>query len=169
MKNLERPDSQKLILSEETYNRVTQIIQDLKNSTGSECVIFCESNGYPVTHVGDTKGLELSVISSLAAGNFSATSKMASMLGENSTFKYMFHEGEHSNLYLSNVGFDFILLVIFDVEVALGMIRIYTKKSIEALQEALQSAKEEEDKSKQYLDVEFKTLLSDELNRSLKF
>lgn len=162
-------NSQKLILSEDIYNQVTKIIQGLATNTGAESVIFCESNGYPVTFVGDTKGLDISVISSLAASNFSATAKMASLLGERGSFKYLFQEGEHSNLYISNVGFNFILLVIFDVDVALGMIRIYTRKAIESLHTVLESAKDAEVETKEFLDMEFKTLLGEELNRSLKF
>jgi hypothetical protein len=93
---------------------------------------------------------------------------MASMLGESDSFKFLFHEGEHSNMYLSNVGFNFVLLVIFDSDVALGIIRIYTKKAIEALTRLLGSIKEEEKKTKELFDLEFKTLLSEELSRSLK-
>ena len=36
-------------------------------------------------------------------------------------------------LYLSNVGYNFFLVVVFDVSVTLGLIRIYTKKAIEDL------------------------------------
>ncbi|MFQ5648607.1 MAG: roadblock/LC7 domain-containing protein [bacterium] len=169
MDTFDRDDGQKLILSEDIYNQVTQFIADLAANTGADCIIFCESNGYPVTHVGDTKGLELPVISSLAASNFSATAKMASLLGEKNAFKYLFHEGEQTNLYISNVGFNFLLLVLFDIQVALGMIRIYTRKTIESLNHILHTVKEDEDKSKQFLDVEFKDLLNEELNRSLKF
>ncbi len=72
------------------------------------------------------------------------------------------------NLYLSNMEFDYILLVIFKVDVALGMIRIFTNKAIEALNKLLLSAKEEDEKSGKFLDLEFKTLLNEELGRSLK-
>ena len=48
------------------------------------------------------------------------------------------------------------------------MVRIYTKKAIESLSEMLENAKQEEEESKEFLDMEFKTLLSEELNRSLK-
>jgi len=161
-------NGQQLILSEELYLKISKLVEKLTISTGAEYIIFCESNGYPVTHSGDIKEMDLPTISSLAAGNFSATAKMASMLGENGRFKYLFHEGENQNLYISNVGFNFLLVVVFKVEVALGMVRIYTKKAIESLNDMLESAKQEEEESKEFLDMEFKTLLSEELNRSLK-
>lgn len=161
-------NGQQLILSEELYLKISKLVEKLTISTGAEYIIFCEANGYPVTHFGDIKEADLPAISSLSAGNFSATAQMASMLGENGSFKYLFHEGEDQNLYISNVGFNFLLIVVFKVEVALGMVRIYTKKAIESLGEMLENAKQEEKESKEFLDLEFKTLLSEELNRSLK-
>lgn len=168
--NLSAPQNgQQLILSENIYNGITEIIQNLAINTGAKSVVFCESNGYAVTQVGNLKGLDLPAIASLAANNFAATSKMADMLGERGSFKYLYHEGEHTNLYISNIGFSFILIIIFEVDVALGMVRIYTKKTIESMMELIRTAKEEEDNAKEVLDKEFKSLLSAELDRSLKF
>ncbi len=161
-------NGQQLILSEELYLKISKLVEKLTTSTGAEYIVFCEVNGYPVTHFGDIKEVDLPTISSLAAGNFSATAQMASMLGENDSFKYLFHEGEEQNLYISNVGFNFLLIVVFRVEVALGMVRIYTKKAIASLGEILENANQEEKESKEFLDLEFKTLLSEELSRSLK-
>jgi predicted regulator of Ras-like GTPase activity (Roadblock/LC7/MglB family) len=161
-------NGKQLILSEEVYNGISKVLDELAASTRADLIVFCESNGYPVVHKGSVDNLDLPIVSSLAANNFSATAKLAAMLGENDAFKFLFHEGEHTNMYLSNVGFNFILLVIFDVEVALGIIRIYTKKAIDALTKLLNSVKDDEKNTKELFDLEFKTLLSEELSRSLK-
>ncbi len=160
---------QQLILSEEVFNSIRSAINDLSANTGAKHVIFSETNGYPVTYVGDVKGLDLPAIASLAAGNFSATAKMASMLGEAGSFRYLYHEGEAHNIYISSVGFNFILVVIFDSNVALGMVRIFTRKAIEKLTDILRTAKFEEEKSREFLDAEFKALLNEELDKSLPF
>lgn len=167
MDSTNRQNGQQLILSEDVYEQISKILDELIGKTRAQAIVFCDANGYPVTQKGDLKGLDLASVSALAANNFSATAKMASMLGENGSFKFLFHEGENTNIYLSNVGFDFILFVIFDVKVALGMVRIFTNKAIEALQTLLQTAQEEEKQTKNFLDLEFKSLLDDELNRSL--
>jgi len=159
---------QQLVLSEKIYHDVQGIVDDLYAKIHPEAIVFAESNGYPVTSKGDLDNIDLPGIATLAANNFSATAKIASMIGEEDSFKYLYHEGAHTNIYLSNVGFNFILLVIFDAGIALGMVRVYTKKAIEALSKLLETAYEEEDKSKEFIDLEFKTLLSEELNRSLK-
>ena len=158
---------QPLVLTEEIYNGVAQILDDLQAKTGAKMIIFCETNGYPVVNKGEIKGVDLQTISTLAANNFSATAKIASMLNEPDSFKFLFHEGEKSNIYLSNVGYNFVLVVIFDVDVTLGMVRIFTKKAIENLNTLLKSAKDQDEDSSSFIDVEFKNLLNDELNRSL--
>lgn len=168
MESANKGNGQQLIISEDIYNGVAKILDELAKKTSAETIVFCESNGYPVTYTGEIKKIDLQGMSSLAANNFSATAQMASMIGEKGSFKFLFHEGEHSNIYLSNVGFNFILMVIFGHNVALGMIRIYTKKAIEELAKLLKTAQEEDEKSKEFLDLEFKTLLGEELNRSLK-
>lgn len=159
---------QQLILSEKIYNEVVKVIGDLYSNIHPQVIVFAESNGYPITYKGDLQNIDLPSIATLSANNFSATAKMASIIGEKDSFRYLYHEGEKTNVYLSNVGFNFILVVVFDAKIALGMVRVYTKKAIEALASLLQSAKEEEEKTSEFVDLEFKTLLSEELNRSLK-
>ena len=160
---------QQLILSEDIFNSIRDAIKDLSAKTGAKNIIFAESNGYPVTYVGDFKGIDLPGLAALAAGNFSATAKMASMLGQEGRFRFMYHEGENRNIYISDVGSNFILVVVFEPDIALGMVRIYTRKALNLLTSILESAKVEEDKSREYLDAEFKALLSEELDKSLPF
>lgn len=168
MEVVKKENAQNFILSEEVFNGVSKILDELALKTQAEVIVFCDTNGYPVTHTGNIPGLDFWAVSSLAANNFSATAEMATMIGEPGSFKFLLHEGKRVNIYISNVGFNFILLVIFKVNVAIGMIRIFTNKAIEALNQLLQSAQEEEEKSKEFMDLEFKNLLSKELDRSLK-
>ena len=169
MQPIEKQEKEQLILSEEVYNKINDVVSNLYENTNVDCVVFCESNGYPVSHKGEFKQIDMSAISALAAANFSATAEMASMIGEEDSFKYLFHEGEHRNIYLSNVDYNFLLLIIFDVKVTLGMVRIFTKKAMKDLDGLLKSAKEEGDESKEFVDLQFKSLLNEEINRTLKF
>ena len=168
MELAKRKNGQHFMLSEEVYHGITKVLDELAANTRADVIVFCDTNGYPITHKGSAPWMDLSAISSLAANNFSATAEIASMIGETGSFKFLFHEGKNMNLYLSNMEFDYILLVIFKVDVALGMIRIFTNKAIEALNKLLLSAKEEDEKSAKFLDLQFKTLLNEELGRSLK-
>ena len=105
----------------------------------------------------------------LAAGGFSATAEIAKLIGEKKQFKSIFHEGENHNVYFSNVGDNFLLVLIFDSQTALGMIRIYTKRAIDSLNELIYQVKEDEQKATQFVDVDFNKYLNEELDKAFNF
>ena len=84
-------------------------------------------------------------------------------------FKFIFHEGEKFNAYLSNVGDDFLLILIFDTQTSLGMIRIYTKRAIDSLSKVLENSKEKEESSTSFVDVDFNKYLNEELDKAFNF
>jgi len=88
------------------------------------------------------------------------------MIGEKQQFKFVFHEGENMNMYTCNVGDSFLLVVVFEVSIALGMIRIFTARSIRALEGLLAQNQEVDEKASEFLDIEFSTLLNQELDKS---
>jgi predicted regulator of Ras-like GTPase activity (Roadblock/LC7/MglB family) len=164
-----RNDSNRpFMLSATTYNRISDILADLAAKTRAEAIIFCDTNGNTVTYRGQILGLKLSTLSALAAGNFSATREMAKLIDEPSTFRFLLLEGDRRNIYLSNVGHNFLLVTVFDKEVALGMVRVCSNRAIDDLKEVLDNAKAQEDKTPEFLDAEFRSLLSQELDLKLK-
>ncbi len=112
--------------------------------------------------------MNTTVLSALAASDFAATAEMAKLVGEEAKFKLLFHEGEKRNVYLSNVGDYFFLVVVFDVNVTLGLIRIYTKKAIQSLQDILEAESTEEISPKDIIDSDFSSLLGDALDETFK-
>ncbi|MGH7493637.1 MAG: roadblock/LC7 domain-containing protein [bacterium] len=165
MQLAERP-SQQFMLSTATFNKINDILRELVVSTRSDFALFCDLNGNPITHHGKNLTTDLSGLAALAAGDFAATREIARVIGERDGFKFIFQEGERRNIYLCNVGFDFLLGVIFEKNVALGLIRIFANKTVEHLKKVLENAAEAEDKASEFLDVEFGMLLGKELDRS---
>jgi predicted regulator of Ras-like GTPase activity (Roadblock/LC7/MglB family) len=112
--------------------------------------------------------MNTTVLSALAASDFAATAEMAKLVGEEAKFKLLFHEGEKRNVYLSNVGDYFFLVVVFDVNVTLGLIRIYTKKAIQNLSEILEEESDGGESQKDMIDSDFSSLLGDALDETFK-
>jgi predicted regulator of Ras-like GTPase activity (Roadblock/LC7/MglB family) len=161
-KNLPKSD---FMLSTETYNEITDVLKELERSTRADLAIFCESNGVTVTYVGNPDQLNLAGFSSLNAANYAATREMAKMLGEKSAFKFLFLEGENNNIYICDIGFEFLLSITFSKTVALGMVRIYANRAVKKLKNILEKAKQSEDRiTDQVLDDEFSTLLDKALD-----
>ena len=125
-------------------------------------------SGQLISQRGNTENMNTTVLSALAASDFAATAEMAKLVGEEAKFKLLFHEGEKRNVYLSNVGDYFFLVVVFDVNVTLGLIRIYTKKAIQSLQQILEEEGGETEKEKDMIDSDFSSLLGDALDETFK-
>ncbi len=166
MLQLAEKSTEQFMLSTETFNQVNEILRELVTSTRSDFALFCDANGNPITHHGKQHVVNLSGLSALAAGNFAATSEMARVVGEKDGFKFIFQEGERRNLFLCNVGFNFLLAIIFDKAVALGLVRIFANKAVESLKQVLDKAAKAEEKASDFIDSEFGLLLGKELDRS---
>lgn len=162
-------NGQSIVLSGEMYKAISEILSELASKTRARTIIFSDMNGHPITQRGTSADISISNMSALAAGGFSATAEIAKLIGEKKQFKFIFHEGENHNVYFSNVGDNFLLILIFDSQTALGMIRIYTKRAIDSLNELIYQAKEDEQKVTQFVDVDFNKYLNEELDKAFNF
>lgn len=161
-------NGQPIVLSGEMYKAISEILSELASKTRARTIIFSDLNGHPITQRGTAGDINITNMSALAAGGFSATAEIAKIIGERKQFKYLFHEGEKHNVYLSNVGDNFLLVLIFNAQTALGMIRIYTRRAIDALSDLINSAKTEEQKATQFVDIDFNKYLNEELDKAFK-
>ena len=166
MESIGKNVAKKLMLSNSSYNDIGNVLLDLIKKTNSKIAIFADIDGYPIVHRGQVDDIQISAITALAASSFSATAEMAKMLGEKDRFQYLYHEGERANLYLCTVKEGYFLIVAFDSSVALGMIRIFTNLTVTKLNNMLQELKIEGKETVEFLNQEFSSLLSEELNKS---
>ena len=160
--------SRQVILNGKQYEIITKVLSELAAKTKASAILFADMSGQLISQRGNVEEMNTTVLSALAASDFAATSEMAKLVGEEAKFKLLFHEGEKRNVYLSNVGDDFFLVVVFDVSVTLGLIRIYTKKAIEDLTTALEEEAGSEAGEENMIDSDFSTLLGNALDDSFK-
>lgn len=160
--------SRQIILNGNQYEGITKTLSELAVKTKASAILFADMSGQLISQRGNTEDMNTTVLSALAASDFAATAEMAKLVGEDAKFKLLFHEGEKRNVYLSNVGESFFLVVVFDVSVTLGLIRIYTKKAIQGLNQILEEEASDDIDSKDMIDSDFSTLLGDALDESFK-
>ncbi|MGD9487088.1 MAG: roadblock/LC7 domain-containing protein [Calditrichaceae bacterium] len=160
--------SRQVILNGKQYDGITKVLSELANKTKASAILFADMSGQLISQRGNTEDMNTTVLSALAASDFAATSEMAKLVGEEAKFKLLFHEGEKRNVYLSNVGDNFFLVVVFDVSVTLGLIRIYTKKAIEDLISMLEDQSGDDSEDSNIIDSDFSTLLGDALDDTFK-
>lgn len=159
--------SRQVILNGRQFDGITKVLSELASKTKASAILFADMSGQLIAQRGNTDSMNTTVLSALAASDFAATAEMAKLVGEDAKFKLLFHEGEKRNVYLSNVGDNFFLVVVFDVSVTLGLIRIYTKKAIQNLLNLFDDDSGDEAQD-DLIDDDFSSLLGDALDESFK-
>jgi predicted regulator of Ras-like GTPase activity (Roadblock/LC7/MglB family) len=163
-------DGSKIItFSADQYEGVKKYLGELYSKTRAKVVLFADMAGQIICERGDTAEMNTTVLAALAAGDFAATAEIAKLVGEGDRFKLHLHEGETKNVYLTNVGDQFFLIIIFDANVALGMVRVYTKKAVESILVVVEEAANTEGLSEaDIIDEDFGNLLAQELDGAFR-
>src|SRR5436190_10514511 len=117
-----------LVMYEEEYQQIKDTLQRLQVDSNSKIVFLVDKNGQQIAAHGDMRGVDATSLASLTAGNVAATDGLAKLIGEKE-FSILFHEGERDNIHISIVAQRVILVVIFDNQSSLGLVRLRVKKA----------------------------------------
>lgn len=123
-----------LVMFEEEFNQLQELISRLQVDASSKVVFLVDKNGQQIASAGDVRSIDATSLASLTAGNVAATDGLAKLIGEKE-FSLLFHEGEKDNLHISIVGKRGILVVIFDQNSSLALVRLRVKKASRDLME----------------------------------
>ena len=100
-------------------------------------VIFIDLAGNAIAkHDNGKSQLDSTAFAALAAGNFAAVDAMAKLVGE-TEFSLLFHKGEKASIHFSKVTEDTILIVMFNKELSLGLVRLKVAETIEEINKTL--------------------------------
>ena len=130
-----------LVMFEEEYKQLQEIISRLQADSSSKVVFLVDKNGQQIAASGDVRSIDATSLASLTAGNVAATDGLAKLIGEKE-FTLLFHEGEKDNLHISIVGKRGILVVIFDMNSSLALVRLRVKKASRDLQEIFEKVEQ---------------------------
>jgi predicted regulator of Ras-like GTPase activity (Roadblock/LC7/MglB family) len=117
-----------MIMYEEEYQRIKAIIAKLRIEANAKLIFLVDKNGQQIAAQGDLENFDATSLASLTAGNVAATDGLAKLIGEKE-FSILFHEGERDNIHISIVAQRVILVVIFDNQSSLGLVRLRVKKA----------------------------------------
>jgi predicted regulator of Ras-like GTPase activity (Roadblock/LC7/MglB family) len=119
-----------LALGGEQLDNIYYTMKSSLIEIGVETVLLLDTAGNVITSVDDgSERHDVYSLAALAAANFSAMRSMAKIAGEEE-FSLLFHRGQKENIYLSAVSDDFLLFIIFNNEMPLGLLRLKVAKVI---------------------------------------
>jgi len=101
--------------------------------------------GQLLVHVGRTEGVESSTLLALLSGGFVTSAEIARQYGNGESINLHFHEGSRYEVYSANVGDGLFIAIIYDRHVQtsrIGMVWLYTRRTIEELLSIISSLKD---------------------------
>jgi predicted regulator of Ras-like GTPase activity (Roadblock/LC7/MglB family) len=121
-----------MVMYEEEFNQIQTVVDRLVREANAKVVFIVDKNGQLISAAGDVDNIDTTSLASLTAGNIAATGGIAKLLRENE-FGTQFHEGENANIHIQLVGNRVILVVIFDSNSSLGLVRLRVRKATDEL------------------------------------
>lgn len=150
------------VLYEKELQTLNQKLTDLLRNTKSIVALIVDDSGQLIASQGTIESLDPTLLGTLAAGNFGATSELAKLIGE-TEFTLVFHQGEKENIHITSIEDKGILVIIFDNKVPIGLVRMYAQKAIKNFVPILEKTLTE--KAKQEKDTKQKIPTKDELDK----
>jgi len=158
----------RMVFSETAYSKIALILSELLKRSQARLAVFADMNGYPIVHRGNINPQSLSTLTALAAGSFAAGNEIARLINNEPRFRYLYQEGGRYSTYSCSMGEDYFLIVLFDNQVALGLVRLLTHHALVRISGYIQELRRATDQAKNFLDFEFRDLLSKQLDDKLK-
>lgn len=124
------------VLLESDQQRLQELVERLHRDANALAVLLLNRDGQEMARAGQTTGLDITSLSSLFAGNVAATSEIAKLLKEKE-FEGQFHEGSTCSIHLSVVAHRAILVVLFNQQSSLGLVRLRVRRATEDMARVL--------------------------------
>jgi predicted regulator of Ras-like GTPase activity (Roadblock/LC7/MglB family) len=157
-----------MVMYEEEYEKIKAILAKLRADANAKMVFLVDKNGQQIAAQGDIGNLDTTSLASLTAGNVAATDGLARLIGEKE-FPVLSHEGERDNIHISVVSGRLILVVIFDEQSSLGLVRLRVKRASaelgETLERILNKVEREKDSFPGGLKTTFAEITDEDIDR----
>jgi predicted regulator of Ras-like GTPase activity (Roadblock/LC7/MglB family) len=130
-------------MTEKSHAQIESLLADLLVRAEGNAVFLCDRGGNILGQSSTNLYSSEENMAALAAGSFYATRELARILGE-PEFHCVFHQGDRASLYMQSTSYDLLVLVIFGAESNPGLVRLYASSSVQALDDMMNNAENEE-------------------------
>lgn len=142
-----------------------ELAGELDKKTQAIFIMITDTAGQPILQRGSLDKKKLLSLGSLIAGDLAASQETARMVGQYESYQLILREGMESNLFISEIGNELILLCIVPTRTPLGWARLLVKETAKLIAEIIKTPESELESLDIGLDEEkLAELYSDSLN-----
>ena len=117
-----------MVITESDHQRFSDVLEKLATGSNAKLAFLLDKAGQQIAVAGRLADVDTTSLASLTAGNVAATEGVAQLIGERE-FTTLFHEGNRENMHISLVNNRVILLVVFDEQSSLGLVRLRSSRT----------------------------------------
>ena len=136
------PQLTSFVVSLEETASIEECLQELMTEVKASYIMLIERSGQTIAYKTDESEEGKRVLGALLAGSFASSREIARVLGERD-FRTLIQQGKHENICAEISGEAWILAVIYPPPTTLGMVQVYTKRSVKKLAEILERVKKQ--------------------------
>jgi predicted regulator of Ras-like GTPase activity (Roadblock/LC7/MglB family) len=130
-------------LIEEDIQRFGVVLQELLKHTEASTALIIDKGGFLITSQGNSDEFDLTTIAALASGAFMANQTIANLVHE-TNFNSVYQQGERYSIFATCAGEETILVVIFEADKSVGVVKYFAEPVVEKIVEQLKAAYERE-------------------------
>jgi predicted regulator of Ras-like GTPase activity (Roadblock/LC7/MglB family) len=128
-------------LIEEDIQRFGVVLQELLKHTEASTALIIDKGGFLITSQGNSDEFDLTTIAALASGAFMANQTIANLVQE-TNFNSVYQQGEKHSIFAMCAGEEAILVVIFEADKSVGVVKYFAEPVVEKIVEQLKVAYE---------------------------
>lgn len=125
------------IVSESEQGNIARVLGRLAHDTGASHVLLLDKSGQLISAHGQEGQRDVVALGALLAGAFSSSRQVAEILGERD-FRSIMQQGVHESISTSLVGEQWLLVVVFDRQTHVGLVKVLTRRVVEELERVLE-------------------------------
>jgi predicted regulator of Ras-like GTPase activity (Roadblock/LC7/MglB family) len=137
------PSLTSLIVGAEHSNAISECLARLMDETGATYIMLLDRAGQILSWEGtDGRQMEMMHLGALLAGTFATSREMARLLREDG-FRVLVQEGMREKIFTETVDDRWLLVVVFDHQAHLGLVKVLAKRATMVLSDVLSVVIEE--------------------------
>ena len=153
-------------------DQLQQLNQQLSNyvsETRSELAILTDESGQLISHIGEGSIQTIEILGNLAAAGFAASAEIDDYIGfsQNNHLKHLLLEGEQTNIYISNVAENLLLITAFSSPTTIATVQIYSGRAGQKIKALAQMAISDSNRAEKRIDLQIDKGFGAEIDRQL--
>ncbi len=122
---------------------IDELTRDLDKKIQSLYIMVSDTAGQPILQRGELEKNKLLALGSLVAGDLAASQETAKIIGQYESYQLIIREGLESNLFISEIGKELILLCLVPIRTPLGWARLLVKETAKQIAEIIKTPEDE--------------------------